>query len=127
LSHDRQSAMGKPAGNLTTEAVADQIGELVKEVLGRDIDPDENYFEAGLNSLTVVRLHTLMTKRLDVHVPVMALFRHPNVRGTAALVVESRAPHAERPVDRLTKDRDERAAGSRREIRARIRRQEDTR
>jgi hypothetical protein len=127
LSYDELSATGKVPDDLTTEGVTRQLGELVKELLGRYIDPAENFFEAGLTSLTVVKLHTLMSKRLDTQVPVMALFRHPNLRGTAALLVASRASGAQRPVDRATPGRDWRAADSRREVRARIRRDEETR
>ncbi|MPZ25915.1 MAG: hypothetical protein GEV12_05560 [Micromonosporaceae bacterium] len=111
---------------LTTEAVADQINEIVKELLGRRIDLDENFFEAGLNSLSVTKLHALISKRLGTQIPEVGLFSHPNLRGAAALVVDATGPTSQVPRDAAS-DRTRRSASSRREIRARLRRDGETR
>ncbi|MEH1015822.1 acyl carrier protein [Micromonospora sp. CPCC 206060] len=113
--------------------MVDLLNTMVAELLGHPIDPDDNYFTAGLDSATVVRLHTLMIKRLEMWVPVMGLFRRPTLRRTAEWLVEARAAverdEAARRADPPATDRAEPAAGrsagqsvSRRDIRAQIRR-----
>lgn len=116
---------------LTTEAVAGQINEIVQELLGRRIDLDENFFEAGLNSLSVTKLHALISKRLGTRFPEVGLFSHPNLRGAAALVVDAARPASQQPASQVPRDaaadRVRRTASSRREIRARLRRDGETR
>jgi acyl carrier protein len=116
--------MSEQPERLPASIVADRIGELVKELLGRGIGPDENFFEAGLDSLTVVRLHTLMSRRLGTTLPVTALFTHSNVRQVAALIADSSEPQREQRTDTAV-GRPRRSAVSRREIRAQIRRADE--
>ncbi len=123
------------------DEVLRQLDALVREIVGRPIDPDANYFTAGLDSLAVTKLHTLLSRRLDVTLPVMALFRRPTLRATADAVVARRAADAAASAKTHVDDRaDGRAAAaaagetapgtrrpggaaaSRREIRERIRR-----
>jgi aryl carrier-like protein len=125
------------------DEVLRQLDALVCEIVGHPVDPDENYFTAGLDSLSVTKLHTLLTRRLGVTLPVMALFRRPTLRATATAVVARRAadeaalrkkqqedaqpvapePQATTPAPRTgAPTRDGGAAASRREIRERIRR-----
>ncbi|GIJ56365.1 acyl carrier protein [Virgisporangium aurantiacum] len=73
------------------DEVLRQLDALVREIVGHPVDPDENYFTAGLDSLAVTKLHTLLTRRLGVTLPVMALFRRPTLRATATAVVARRA------------------------------------
>lgn len=123
-----------PAAEHDTDAVLAQLDALVLEILGRRIDPDANYFTAGLDSLTVTKLHTLLINRLDVYLPVMALFRRPTLRGTAERVVAAREALARDEAAGRTVAPPARTgpatpapaggAASRREIRARIRRGE---
>lgn len=49
-------------------------------ILGRSIGPDENFFEAGLTSLDLVRLHEVGTRQLTTELPVTAMFAYPNLR-----------------------------------------------
>lgn len=125
------------------DEVLRQLDALVREIVGRPVDPDTNYFAAGLDSLAVTKLHTLLTRRLEVTLPVMALFRQPTLRATAAAVVARRAADAAASAKALAGDgrttpaaspdpapgarstapaRPGGAAASRREIRERIRR-----
>jgi aryl carrier-like protein len=127
-----------PAAHQDPDAVLAQLDALVREILGRAIDPDVNYFSAGLDSLAVTKLHTLLTRRLDVRLPVMTLFRRPTLRGTAERVVAARAalardeaagrtagpPARPEPVPGPGTAAPADGAASRREIRARIRRGE---
>jgi aryl carrier-like protein len=114
-----------PTSRPTPEDVVDQIGEIVKELLGRHIDPDENLFEAGLNSLTLARLTTLMSKRLGVHIAGTELFGRPNLRGAAALVLAATTTEVQPRT--VTAGRADRGGASRRAIRERIRRDGDAR
>jgi aryl carrier-like protein len=130
------------------EEVLRHLDALVREIVGRPVDPDENYFTAGLDSLAVTKLHALLTRRLDVNLPVMALFRRPTLRATATAVVARRAadaaaragdsgndghattaePGGGAPGARTsTPARPDGAAAARREIRERIRRSGTTR
>jgi aryl carrier-like protein len=123
------------------DEVLDQLDALVREIVGRGVDPDENYFTAGLDSLAVTKLHTLLTRRLEVTLPVMALFRRPTLRATATAVLARRAADAAAsaqagrgdaraaagPGDVRPGPRPGGAAASRREIRERIRRDGSTR
>lgn len=132
----------------TEDDVLRQLDAIVQEIVGHPVDPDANYFTAGLDSLAVTKLHTLLTRRLEVTLPVMALFRRPTLRATAAAVVARRAadqaapqrqqhgdghsaaavPDAHVPAPRPPEPaRPSGAAASRREIRERIRRGEDSR
>ncbi|NUO56485.1 MAG: acyl carrier protein [Hamadaea sp.] len=49
-------------------------------ILGRSIGPDENFFEAGLSSLDLVRLHEVSARQLTVEPPVTVMFAYPNLR-----------------------------------------------
>ena len=123
------------------DEVLRQLDALVREIVGHPVDPDENYFTAGLDSLAVTKLHTLLTRRLGVTLPAMALFRRPTLRATANAVVARRAaarskemqgdahpaaaePHSPVPEARTPPPAGPAggAAASRREIRERIRR-----
>ncbi|MBO4207515.1 acyl carrier protein [Micromonospora echinofusca] len=138
MSQDGPSTTGAPLAGASVETVVDLLNSMVAELLGQPIDPDDNYFTAGLDSAAVVRLHTLMVKRLELWVPVMGLFRRPTLRRTAEWLVEARAAverdEATRNAPAPTTGQAPPAAGrppgpalSRREIRAQIRRDGTTR
>src|SRR5262245_21334715 len=61
------------------------------EVLGSsEIGPDDNFFDVGGTSLQAVKLHLLLQQRLNVEVPILALFQHPSVRGFVEAVLDVR-------------------------------------
>ncbi|NUR32299.1 MAG: acyl carrier protein [Hamadaea sp.] len=49
-------------------------------ILGRSIGPAENFFEAGLRSLDLVRLHEVGARELTVEPPVTVMFAYPNLQ-----------------------------------------------
>ncbi|WP_433330214.1 acyl carrier protein [Spirillospora sp. CA-294931] len=100
--------------------MAERIGALIEELVGRRIAVGENFFEAGLTSLTLVRLHEAITERLDIDLPATALFTYPNLGALAAHLSEPSEPAPREPV------RGGRTGGSRREVRARLRRDRGT-
>lgn len=91
------------------------VAELVERRLGRPLDPDLNFFEAGLDSLALVELHDEIIAALGVDLPATALFTHPNLAALGRLLAQGGAPA------RADAGRRRPVAGSRRDIRARLR------
>jgi len=61
------------------------IFEAWKEVLHRDqIGIDDNFFDLGGNSLSIIKLNHRLNQALDMKMPVMTLFRFPTIRSLAA-------------------------------------------
>jgi aryl carrier-like protein len=89
-------------------------------VLGRPVRPGENFFEAGLQSATLVRLHEWMCREFGLTVPVTTLFQYPNLNALTRFfdreldgeTVEERPPSHS--------DGAEQAGVTRRQVRAKI-------
>ncbi|MGI5489574.1 acyl carrier protein [Microtetraspora malaysiensis] len=94
---------------------ADAVASLVERRLGRVLDPDLNFFEAGLDSLALVELHEEITSTLGLSLPVTAMFTHPNLRALSHLITQGQAPARQDGARRRP------LGGSRRDVRARIR------
>jgi Phosphopantetheine attachment site. len=90
MNQDGSLPVGGPGDRAAVDTIVSQLNDIVRELQGRPIDPDDNYFTAGLDSSTVVKLHALLIRRLDVWVPVVELYRHPTLRRTAARIHEAR-------------------------------------
>jgi hypothetical protein len=71
-----------PAGALMA------IERAIAATIGRPIGRDENFFDAGLSSLGLVRLHATGTRGLADPFPVTALFAYPNLRALRRYLVE---------------------------------------
>ncbi|MGC5014093.1 acyl carrier protein [Streptosporangium sp. DT93] len=99
-------------------SAADRVAEMIEARLGRPVDPDENFFEAGLNSMALVELHADLTGELGLDFPITSMFTRPNVRALSRLVEESREPVRSEPVATRVRA----VGGSRRDVRSRIRR-----
>jgi thioesterase domain-containing protein/acyl carrier protein len=70
------------------QVIAEIFGEVLKlERVGRA----DNFFELGGHSLRAMRLISQLRERLEVELPVRALFEQPTVQGLAQRVVEQRA------------------------------------
>ncbi|MEU8380930.1 acyl carrier protein [Streptosporangium sp. NPDC048865] len=72
----REEAGGRPPGPPghpghpgQRVSAADTVAEMIEARLGRPVDPDENFFEAGLNSMALVELHADITGVLDIDIP----------------------------------------------------------
>lgn len=92
----------------------------IRAMLGRPIGPDENFFEAGLNSLALVRLHEVSTRELSIVVPVTVLFAHPNLRSLRRYLAGENAP-VTNPARSTDASQVRRIGRARRELRRRIR------
>jgi len=76
-----------------------QLAELIRSVTGRAIAPDENFFDAGLTSLTLMRLHAKLIDGLAPGLPLAELFDCPTTRNLAMRLGELglRAPAPSHP------------------------------
>jgi hypothetical protein len=100
--------------------VAAAIEAAIRGALGRAIGPDENFFDAGLTSLALVRVHAEGTRALAAPPPVTALFAHPNLRALRRHLAGGASEHVSvpgRPGARSVR----RTAAARRELRHRTR------
>lgn len=58
------------------------VKSLCRETLGiDDLQDDEEFFDRGANSLTVVEMQIQLEKKLQVQVPTSSLMATPSIRG----------------------------------------------
>ncbi|MGY2438214.1 amino acid adenylation domain-containing protein [Pseudomonas sp. SDO52101_S400] len=69
-----------------------QLSELFRDVIGREIELEQTFFEAGATSLGLMRLHARYTQELSHKVTMADLFDHVTIRRLAAYL--STAPVA---------------------------------
>ncbi len=63
------------------------IAQVWKDVLGRGgIGAEDNFFDAGGNSISAVRVHTLICKALKTEFPITTFFQRPTIRTLAAFL-----------------------------------------
>lgn len=71
------------------------IRELITELFSqkpmlRGIAADQDFFEVGASSLTIVDLQIQIEQALNVSVPTSELMRHPTLSGWVAAYVDSK-------------------------------------
>lgn len=96
------------------------IAQTIRGVLGRDIGPDENFFDAGLTSLALVQLHEKCGRELAAELAVTDLFAHPNLRALRRHLSGETAPRFA-PSRATGNGHVRRVGAARRELRRRIR------
>lgn len=74
---------------MTHEAAAEPdmlalVDAVVREVLGAPIDPRAGFFEAGITSVLLVRMHARLVERLGHPIPLWAPFKYATARALAA-------------------------------------------
>jgi amino acid adenylation domain-containing protein len=67
------------------------IAELWRELLGRKPELDENFFDAGGDSLRLLTMHTRLREQLGADVKVTDLFEQSTIRKLAAFLAASQA------------------------------------
>ncbi|RON51597.1 hybrid non-ribosomal peptide synthetase/type I polyketide synthase [Pseudomonas frederiksbergensis] len=77
-------------------ALEQQLSDLFSAVIGRDIEPDQTFFEAGATSLGLMRLHARYNKELPHTVAMADLFEQVTVRRLAAHLSSAPAVTVER-------------------------------
>ncbi|GAB1694974.1 amino acid adenylation domain-containing protein [Krasilnikovia sp. M28-CT-15] len=60
------------------------LNRLIEPLLGRPLPADVNFFDAGLNSIMLLRFHGVLTEALRRPMPVATLFAHPTLAELAA-------------------------------------------
>ncbi len=87
------------------------IAHAWRQVLGRgSVGVEDNFFDAGGNSISALRVHTLICETLGVNFPVTVFFQRPTIRALAAHLSA----------------RDQPASGTRDDARERARRQQQS-
>lgn len=64
------------------------VRQVVRELIGlADTETDENFFDLGADSLTLVRLHSRLQEKLDRKFPIVEIFRNPTLRALNAYLL----------------------------------------
>lgn len=78
----------------TETAVRALLGELIDAATGLRLPADANFFEAGLTSEMLVRVHAALEGRLGREVPLTDLFKYPNRRALSRRLAAPPGPAA---------------------------------
>ncbi|MEY9947163.1 amino acid adenylation domain-containing protein [Kitasatospora sp. GAS1066B] len=98
-----------------------RLSEYIKCFIDRDLGPDENFFDAGLNSMAVLRLHARLVEEFDDQIAVTDLFTHTTLRSLAAHLSGAATASSRRTGRRPRPNQTAvRAAESRRSIRSQL-------
>jgi len=74
-----------PSGEPPAGAVEKRIHAIVEEVLeSRGISVTANFFDIGLDSVAMVKVHRVLREKLGRDFPLTALFENPSMRHLAA-------------------------------------------
>lgn len=72
--------------------IAQTIRSLCIETLGiEDLKDDEEFFDRGANSLTVVEMQIRLEKKLEVQVPTHLLMASPSIQGWIDIYTQATA------------------------------------
>jgi hypothetical protein len=71
--------------------------DIWRELFDGEIGTDENYFELGLHSLTLLRAHERISSAIKPDLPIITLFQYPTVRDLAAHLTVARRQADARP------------------------------
>ncbi|EPH41114.1 putative Dimodular nonribosomal peptide synthase [Streptomyces aurantiacus JA 4570] len=69
-----------------------RLSELFEQVVGRPIDPEQRFFDAGASSLDLMRFHLRCAAEPDLLFTIPDLFEHVTVRRLAAFLDAGRQP-----------------------------------
>ena len=69
----------------STDEIEDRVQAIIDELLpGKRVEPDDNLFEVGASSLTLVQIHERVDREFPGRIELSELFDHPTVRDLAA-------------------------------------------
>lgn len=103
-----------------------RLTALLASLLGGEVAPDDNFFDLGLNSISLLNLHALLQRETGGRLPVTELFTHTTVRSLAGFLQRSdQSGDWDHKLARrgAGRDRGRGAAATRRAVRARIHRE----
>jgi acyl-CoA synthetase (AMP-forming)/AMP-acid ligase II/aryl carrier-like protein len=106
LGPNQKLLPGAPVEHLTSSPPTDRspsssdqtvswLRSRFRDVVDHPLRDDENFFDAGLNSVLLLRMHVRLTRALGRDFPVTALFAHPNLRALAGYLDGSAPPRNE--------------------------------
>jgi non-ribosomal peptide synthetase component F len=72
------------------EDVAGWLASLLAQIVGREVGFEENFFEAGLTSISLLQLHTQVANVMPDAPPPTALFAYPNLAAFASYLAGRR-------------------------------------
>ncbi|MCO6509299.1 MAG: non-ribosomal peptide synthetase [Aridibacter famidurans] len=92
LSEERRTGGRKPLGGSSTEA---RVASILQEVLGTSlVDPADNFFDLGADSLKLARFHSRLQAEFDQDLKITAVFEFPSVRTLAVFLEKQSAKDA---------------------------------
>lgn len=80
----------------TSSKALEKVSLNVCQVLNNQLDPDDNLFEAGLNSLQAMRLAASLQQQLEVKLEVGEIFDNPTINQLIAYAEKNRTKHVSR-------------------------------
>jgi amino acid adenylation domain-containing protein len=86
-----KSKQRRPQGR-TQEMIAAAWSDVLER---EEFDIDDNFFDSGGNSLSLVHVNHRLRNQLELEIPVMAMFEHPTIQSLAAYIQE----HMDAPPD----------------------------
>ncbi len=98
-----------------------EMERVLRVMFGRPVRPDENFFDAGLTSDTLVQVHLMSTRGWADPFPVTAMFAYPNLGALRRYVEGGQWAAAELPDHAAAAGRLRRIGAGRRQLRTRIR------
>ena len=96
------------------------VAQVWRETLGRgSVAADDNFFDAGGNSISAVRTHALVCQAVESDFPITVFFQRPTIRALAAFLAERNQPApasstAAKPTDAQLRAQRQQAAFARR-------------
>ncbi|OOM76968.1 tyrocidine synthase 3 [Clostridium puniceum] len=70
-----------------SDEVERELLKYVEEILNwKSISPLDDLFEIGANSLTIINLCTFIYKKFNIEVPIIKIFKEPNIRNIRGLI-----------------------------------------
>ncbi|NVZ77262.1 AMP-binding protein, partial [Pseudomonas gingeri] len=92
---ERLERQAMVAAEASSNPLEQRLGELFEAVIGRSINPDQTFFEAGATSLGLMRLHARYNQEPELQVTMAELFEQVTPRRLAAHLATAPASRVE--------------------------------
>lgn len=71
------------------DKILQHLTKLVHENTSTQLSPDENFFKAGLRSVTMLHLQHLFNSEMGINLPMTAMFEHPTLQALTGAICGS--------------------------------------
>ena len=71
------------------QAISGYLTDLWKSILGRDVDPEADFFESGGNSLSAIRMIMAVQTTYNVELDLETFFEEPTVANLTATILRN--------------------------------------